>query len=600
MNERWKMTLTSVMLGTAIIMQGGAALPAAALAAEPSATEAGENAAAEPAATEAAAETPADNHLTENIQAAVKGASVESTPDGLRIAVTVRLYNGGTEKQRVPDYELRVQTADGLDYTLDASSDNKKALKPKEIGELVYMSVVDSKAAMKLAGVSFVKVDEYAYPKTETTLLGFPLGSEVWYGSSGSALPTTQLAWGQTFSIPGLNSDLLYTPAGLTTENTDKGPVAVVTLLTQNPGLGRETVPDFRLDVRAGQKTFAGARTEKDDVTVEAGEQKYIHFAVPMENNAEPSSLILMTTDTFLPGSGSGSSQTSGGQAAAGTQIDTGRLAVTLPAGAQADPASTASYTLGSPIAVDPLSKLIDHTQVTLMELHMQQNPGEGYKTAIGKFVLTNKSDKPVPTPAFETELVGGGGAAYSGVRQTNVAATLNPGLSYVVSYSFNIPQTESGDGLVLKLLDGQTASPYKIAIASVQAPLQKESDDNTLHLYPYDIHLTDWTVGTNYGTTTASYSYKMKLTLDMKQAENVVVDQNFSKLHFEVVDKLGRVLGTADGSFTGSQKLVSGTQTIVTNSIASEQFEFPITVNMYEVIETPDGQAKRLLKTLS
>lgn len=589
MSKRWKTTLTSVVLGTAIIMQGGIHLPIAAADAA------------------VAAEETVSNHLTEAIQAAIKGVSVETTPDGSRVAVTVRLYNGSSMKQRIPDYELRVQTQDGVEYTLDASSDNKKALKPMEIGELVYMSTVDSKASMKLAGLSFVKVDAYAYPKTETVLLGLPLGSEVWYASSGTALPSKEAAWGEAFDIPGINSDIIYTPVGYVRQNSDKGPVGVVTVLAYNPAGGRETIPDFRIDARADLKTYTGARTEKDTVMLEAGEKKYIHFAIPLENNVVPDRMLVMTSDTFL----SGSSQTSGtqtgnaassgvtGSSKAGVAIDVGRVAVTLPNANQADPMTVSGYTLGTPIAIDPLSKLMDNTQVSLAELHMQQNPGEGYKTAVGKLILTNKSDKPIPTPAFDTELVGSAGA-YSGIRQTNVPASLNPGLSYVISYAFNVPQTETGEGLVLKLLDSQTAAPYKIAVAAVQTALQKDADSDTLQLYPFDIRLVNSTVGTNYAATNSSYSYKMKLELDIKQADNVVVDSNFSKLHFEVVDKLGRVLGTADGSFTGAQRLVSGTQTILTNNIQSEQFEFPISVNVYELFETPSGQAKRFLKTLN
>ncbi|WP_028548941.1 hypothetical protein [Paenibacillus sp. UNC451MF] len=588
MSKRWKTTLTSVVLGTAIIMQGGISLPVAA------------------AESAASVEETVSNHLTEAIQAAIKGVSVESTPDGSRVAVTVRLYNGGAMKQRIPDYELRVQTQDGVEYALDASADNKKALKPMEIGELVYMSTVDSKASMKLTGLTFVKVDSYAYPKTETVLLSLPLGSEVWYASSGTALPSMETAWAESFTIPGINSDLTYTPVGYEKQNTDKGPIGVVTLLANNPASGRETIPDFRIDARAEQKTYTGARTEMDTITLEAGEKKYIHFAIPLENNVVPSRLLVMTSDTFLSGSSQASSSQAGGTAAsaasgkAGVAIDVGRVAVTLPNANQADPVAMSGYSMGTPIAVDPLSKIMDNTQVALMELHMSQNPGEGYKTAIGKFILTNKGDKPIPTPAFDTELVGSGGATYSGVRQTNVSASLNPGLSYVVSYVFNVPQTETGEGLILKLLDSQTAAPYKVAVASVATALQKETDSDTLQLYPFDIKLVNSTVGTNYAATNSAYSYKMKLELDIKQADNVVVDQSFSKLHFEVVDKLGRVLGTADGSFTGAQRLVSGTQTIVTNNIQSEQFEFPISVNVYELFETPNGQAKRFLKTLN
>jgi hypothetical protein len=297
-----------------------------------------------------------------------------------------------------------------------------------------------------------------------------------------------------------------------------------------------------------------------------------------------------MTSDTFMS---SGSTT--------GTAIVNGKVLLSLPAGGQADLANAnVSYALGQRIAVDPMLKLLDQTEVSLMELHFQQNPNEGYKTAIAKFKLTNLSDRPIPTPSFETELVGSNGSAYEGARQSNVSATLNPGLSSVVSYAFNVPQTEIGSLLTIKLLDSKTSAPYKLVAASVKPQLQKEGDSKLLKMYPFDIGLEDYSTTTNYLSTNSAYSYKIKLNLDIKQDENVIVDSGFSKLHFEVVDKLGRVLGTADGSFTGTQKLVSGTQTIVTNNIQNEQFEFPISVNIYELIETSTGQAKRLLTTLN
>lgn len=78
------------------------------------------------------------------------------------------------------------------------------------------------------------------------------------------------------------------------------------------------------------------------------------------------------------------------------------------------------------------------------MEFHVADNPGEGYKTAIAKFQLTNRSDAPVATPNFLTEISNSKSVSYQGSRQSNVATTLNPGLSYIVSYSFNLPQSES------------------------------------------------------------------------------------------------------------------------------------------------------------
>jgi hypothetical protein len=598
MKKRWNIPLAAVAIGTMLLSGGIQALADESDGQTTAVTAAANN-----------------NNLTAVIQTAVKSMSVDPTPSGSnRIAAVIRLYNSGSVKVRIPDYELRAKTKEGLEYKLAASSGNVKTLEPKEVAELVYVSEFESKASISVAGLSFVKIDEYSYPKIETNLLTLPLGSEVWYGSDNGAASLKTLAWGQTFTIPGLNSQLTYTPAGFSMQHTDKGVTALITMLAENPGSGSETIPDFRIDARADKKKYTGKRTEESSIELAVGEKKYIHYAIAMENNSSPSSLIVMTTDNFIAAgtsantasntsstaSGTSSVSATGSAASTKAAIDIGRVAIAVQGGEQANSASNASYSIGNPIMIDPLSSIVDNTDVSLMEMHINQNPGDSSKTAIAKFMLVNKNSKPIPTPSFETELTGAGGATYSGDRQTNVVATLNPGLGYIISYSYTIPVTEEGKGLVLTLLDTKTATPYKIAAASVVAPVQQETESNTLLLYPFEVEFTDYTVSTNYMTTSSAYTYKLKLTLDIKQKENVTVDKNFSKLRFEVVDKLGRVLGTADQVLVGDQKLMSGTQNIVTSDIKSEQFEFPITTNVYELIETANGQAKRFLKTLN
>ncbi len=191
-NKPWKSSLTAIMLG-AMIVQGGTTVWAA-------------------DSTTPIVSAPTVNYgLTADIRAAIKSAAVTPTASGSQLAVTVRLYNGGAVQNRVPEHELRVQTASGVSYTLKPSASNKEALQPKEIGELVYMTSVDSKEIGQIEQLSFVNVDIYSYPKVETTLLAMPTKS-VWYGGTGNtALQTLEnLAWGQAFTIPGVNSELTY------------------------------------------------------------------------------------------------------------------------------------------------------------------------------------------------------------------------------------------------------------------------------------------------------------------------------------------------------------------------------------------------------
>ncbi|MDQ0889958.1 hypothetical protein QFZ81_005046 [Paenibacillus sp. V4I9] len=567
-NKPWKSSLTAIMLG-AMIVQGGTAVWAADL-------------------TTPIVSAPTVNYgLTPDIRAAIKSAAVTPTASGSQLAVTVRLYNGGAVLNRVPEHELRVQTASGVSYTLKPSASNKEALQPKEIGELVYMTSVDSKEIGQIEQLSFVNVDIYSYPKVETTLLTMPTKS-VWYGGTGStALQSLEsLAWGQAFTIPGINSGLTYSPVEVSMQNTTSGRVAVVTVLASNPGAGRETVPAFRMDAQSEQKSYEGKRSEVDPVTLEAGEKKYIHFAIPVENGVTLSNLFVLSTDSFVP---------KGGDKA--TTLVTGKLAIAWPK--EQGNSTAAPYTIGQPITFDALTKVVDKsTEVSLMELHLHENPGEGYQTAVAKFKLTNTSTTPTATPAFLSELVNAQGVTYQGSRQTNVTTMLNPGLSYVVSYSYIVPQTEESTSFSLKLLDSVAAAPFTTTIAALQTDVQKEGTDSTISLYPFDLTFNDVTVSTQT-TAQLTYTYKFRLDLDIKQKENVVVDNNFSKLKFEIVDNAGRVVGSKDASFTGVNKLISGKQMLDATNITTDQFSYPFTVNVYETIETQNGTAKRLLKVI-
>ncbi|MBD0381064.1 hypothetical protein [Paenibacillus sedimenti] len=567
-NKPWKTGLAALVLGT-MIVQGG--IPV--LAAD---------------ATTSVVSAPSVNYgLTSDIRAAIKNASVTPTATGSQISATIRLYNGGAAQNRVPEHELRVRTTSGVEYTLKPSASNKDALQPKEISELVYMAAIDSKEVTQIDQISFVHVDIYSYPKVETTLLAMPTAA-VWYGT-GSAAPQKLdiLNWGQAFTIPGVNSGLVYTPVEVSMQNTSTGRATVVTVLAENPGAGRETVPAFRLDAQSEQKSYEGKRSEADPVALEAGEKKYIHFAIPVENGVTFSNLIVVSTDTFTP--------KGGGQS---TTLATGKVAVEWPKSNQTATAAPA-YTIGTPIAFDALTKVVDKkTEVSLMELHLHENPGEGYKTAVAKFKLTNTSDVPTATPAFLSELTNAQGVTYQGSRQSNVTTMMNPGLSYVVSYSYIVPQTETSTGFTLKLLDGQSAAPYTTTIASLQTNVQDEETGGMISMYPFDLKFNDVTVNTQT-TAALTYTYKFRLDLDIQQKENVVVDNNFSKIRFEIVDTAGRVVGSKDASFTGVNKLISGKQTLDASNIASDQFSYPFTVNVYEIIDTQNGTAKRLLKTI-
>lgn len=255
----------------------------------------------------------------------------------------------------------------------------------------------------------------------------------------------------------------------------------------------------------------------------------------------------------------------------------------------------TPEYALGQPMKLKSASSLYaSDLQVSLQELNVHENEDMGYQSLIAKFVLKNASDESLTLPAIRTELLNFEGVAYTGNRQSTTTNQLIPNLGYVLCYSYLVPNTQITEPFVLRLKDEKTSAllaEYRVA------PQEKSLSDDTITVFPFKLNLRDWTIAATYGG--GSYSYKFKMNLDIQREENVAVDQNFPKLEFDLVDSLGRVLGSETASFIGIQKLVSGMQTIEFKNLKTDQFESPLTLNIYETFETQAGTAKRLVKSL-
>ncbi|TDG00306.1 hypothetical protein [Paenibacillus piri] len=530
--------------------------------------------------------------LSTTIKAQVKSVLNEKAADGTRIGAVVRLFNSGTTVTRVPDYEVRMKTEGGVEYTLRPSTVNAAAIQPRETVELSYMIVVDRADDFSLRELSWADVDEFEYPRKESIVLTIPVSSLEWKGAQASADMTAARKWGEPFKIPVLSSALEYTPVNVIRQNTQQGLVNIVVLLVENKGSMKETLPGFTISGKTDKKMYSGSRLGQDSVSLDPGEKQLVYYAIPTENNVDLTSLTVMTPELFAE-----SIQTN-------INYTVGRISIQLPAninlsGVMEQPEP---YQTGKPIKFDPYNKLIrPEVNVSLVELHMHKAEGDGYKTVIAKYKLENRSENPLPVPGFTAELTGSDGHNYLGTRQSTAVQTLVPNLSYVISYSFNVPDSESGDRMIMKMMDSQSVAPYNVPIAVFQTSVQKEVDDQALPFYPFTVKLLDWSLGSSLlpSSSGLTYAYKLRLNLDIARLDNVVIDQNFSKMKVEIIDSQGRVLGAESTSFTGVSRLTSGWQTINFNSLRTEQFEYPLTVCLYESIDTPFGEAKRLVKTL-
>lgn len=531
--------------------------------------------------------------LTDKIEVEIKSILNEHESDSTKLGTVIRIRNTSGKITRVPDFELRVRMADGIEYTLQPSAKNPKSIQPKSQQELSYLTTVERSDDVALTDLSFMDVDLEVYPKEETTLLTVPVDAGiVWNGSDSTITkPSAILKWGEAFTLPSLRSSLGFIPVDIHKEITAKGVSTVVQIQVVNPTEERQAVPNFGIDGKTENNVYSGSRAEAS-VILDPGEKKYIHIVIPTDLDTEFTSLNVVTPESFATATGEGK-----------LHEDTyrvGRINILLPTGAATQGVIPApEYTLGTPVKLDSTNKFVpSNVDVSLVELHVTSNEDDGFNTAVAKFKLTNNSDRPIPIPAIQTELVSKDGYAYGGRRQLATALSVVPNASYVVSYSYALPASETGEGLKMNLYSQQASgeTTYKSLLATAKVPVQKnDPTSKILNVYPYEITIKDWTISAIFqGTLT--YDYKLKLDLNIKPDKQVTVDKFNSNLSFELFDNVGNPVGKTVAALSGEGRLYNGTNTIDLNA-RSNQLDFPIQVKVFETFTNEYGETvKRLL----
>ncbi|MEC0229919.1 S-layer homology domain-containing protein [Paenibacillus alba] len=535
-------------------------------------------------------------------QAQVKSMLQEKTTDGWRIGTVVKLTNSSSSTIRIPDYELRVKTADGTDYTLVPSASNAHSILPQSDVTLSYMTDINVKSDVTLTDILWIDVNQKVYPKQETLLADSPIASIVWRGKDAVIKDSALLGnWGATFSVPGVTSSLKYSATSLSKQFTGQSPTYIVQVKVQNSGSYAETIPDFTLSGKSEGQSFIGKRVEESPISLNAGEQKYIHFAITTDTNTQLNAFYVLTPESFLK-----QGQTTP------IQYYTGRIGFGLPANGGSDTSTVpagGNYTFGTPMVFEQGNEFINpNLAVSLEELHVTNNEETGNKTGLAKFKLVNKSDKPIPVPAIAADLTGKDGYTYTGSRQTMGTSDIAPGTGVVVSYGYTIPSTDQSDqyklnvqGVLSGAGQGQPAngsSTYKSTIASYNVSSQTDNDHNNVSLYPFKLNIKSWTLS-QLASPTLSYTYKLNLDMDITRDPEVIVDNNFSKLKFELVDGSGSSLGSSSFPFTGTNRLVSGNQSLSFNNLTQSQVQNNVSIKVYETVNTPNGEVDRFIAEL-
>lgn len=299
--------------------------------------------------------------------------------------------------------------------------------------------------------------------------------------------------------------------------------------------------------------------------------------------------------------------------AASATTAETSSATTTLPVAlvslSALEPAVTGAssyedYTFGTPFSLPVNSTLSASVEVALMDLRLYENTETGYKTVIGKYKFTNVSQSPVAVPALQTDLIGAFGGVYPGTSQQSTIQQIMPSTSYIVSYSYVLPDKEEGIGFQINIVDDKTLTNERLMLGAYRVALQDTTYDRyvpyTLSFYPYQVDVTFSDIIWSYIISSNTYTGTLKLTLEASMPEKAAVEASQSSLYFELVnEENGQTVSSASVSMGGAQKLQTGRLAVTFEGIPAEVLTQVNIMRIYEVLETPSGTVKHLLKEM-
>lgn len=525
------------------------------------------------------------------------GQSVRVAENGKWYIYTqVSAKNLGSSSVKLPaGLQVRLVDANGLKYTATIASGSDTTFLPNQTDTMTLKTLVSKQ--MPTSGLS---LEYYYLNQSEDVSLGTL--------SLNASFQTAALGVKQSYAGQQ-EGEQVTVKVDTSTYSIQTDGVHVQTVVTlSNDGEASAAIPSFSASY---QFSNAGTSVTSTDNTTRSAylapkETASYYFNTILPTGIDPNAAQLVLWQKTGSSTGSSSSganaDTSSGGATSGTTAVSGQMplaAFLLKGASEAKNGFTTAvnYELGSELIFNNNAVVNKNLDVALVELHAHENDDLGYKTAVAKYKITNNGTSTIALPELQNELIDSKGNTYTGSRQSSVATQITPGSSYVVSYSYLLPnQTQTDDeAFALNIYDDKSVSEGNVSVGTYRVALQKETESDTLALYPFSLKVNDSSISWLYSNGT--YSYQLNLDLDIAHEDQVIIDSNFSKIEFDMVDSLGRIVGTQTATLTGTAKLTSGKQKVVVTGLKNEQVDSGVVVNMYEVIETPNGTAKRLIK---
>lgn len=528
---------------------------------------------------------------------AVKGAAIPK--DGKwDISVDVAVSTTGSESITMPTaLKYYLHDGQGRTFSMTANAVDGTTINSGQTKHVVLTSNMDDLPANEALTLEVSSGDSGIASLGQLSLSSIlqpaQMGEQVSYVLQGREGVTLEVQKAEERKLPNNKKEAVITAVlHNNSKNTMQAPTLTGTLVSKEDAIS----------------VAAGAATTPETY-IASGEAGAYRFVLQIPNGASADSLQFVATEQRTSSSSSSSttsSSTSSGTTAAGSQTNAIPLiAVSLKGGVTAvsDVSQVPVYELGNRMTFDSGSHLIDpNLEVSVVELNGHTDDESGYQTVIAKFKFVNKSNETLSLPVFGTSLTDTSGTTYTGNRQTTTLTELIPNSAYVYSYSYLLPPSATGS-FKLSILD--TSSTAKVSIADTQVTVGKSDTENpyepqrVLQLYPYTVKLNYWTLGYSYNSSADTYTYKIRTDLDIAKIDQVIADDSFSTLEFDLVDSEGRKLVSTTKNLQGTSKLVSGIQNIVFDSVQADQLNEPLSIKVYETTTTANGTAKRLIATL-
>lgn len=507
--------------------------------------------------------------------------------------------NKGASDMTLPASLLYQLKGSSQSYAASLAFGNGITLQPGEKSKLTVKAQVPAGLAAKELKLVF-------YTSTQTKQL--VLGSLSIAGTDKTVAIGTAAAYHSAAGASGITFRVTEATASKQTDGTH----VIAKVEVRNAGKTTESIPGLTAAFLFGSAESAPANkdTLSHPAELEAGASTTYYFQYVASRPVDATKLKLVLLESKENGAAPATSTAADAEAgAAETPAVSSALPVALVSLSGLQPAVTGAssyedYTFGTPFSLPANSTLSSSVEVALMDLRLYENTDTGYKTVIGKYKFTNVSQSPVAVPALQTDLIGAFGGVYTGTPQQATNQEIMPSTSYIASYAYILPDKEEGIGYQINIVDDKTLSNERLTLGAYRVALQETVFDRyvpyTLSYYPYQVDVTSSDIIWNYISSSDKYTGTLKLVLEATIGEKAIVEASQSSLLFELInEENGQTVSSASVSMGGAEKLQTGRLALTLEGIPADVITQVNILRIYEVLETPNGTVKHLLKQM-